>query len=133
MVDDEGMMENEKPLFLIMAGPNGAGKTTCAMTLLPDVLHIKHFVNADLIAKGLSPFDPSLADLKASRLMIGEMQELRKARESFAIETTLASRSIANFVRECRTGGYEIRLVYVALDSPETAVSRVARRLLDDS
>lgn len=119
----------EKPFFLILAGPNGAGKTTCAMTLLPDILHIKHFVNADLIAKGLSPFDPSLADLKASRLMVEEMNRLRAARESFAIETTLASKSIAKFVSESQIGGYETALAFVALDMPETAISRVALRV----
>lgn len=119
----------EAPTLLVIAGPNGAGKTTCAMTLLPEMLHIKHFVNADLIARGFSPFDPRLVDIQASRFMVEKMRELRNAGESFAIETTLASKSIANFIEESRTRGYEVKLIFITLDRPETAVNRVAQRV----
>jgi predicted ABC-type ATPase len=113
----------------IIGGPNGAGKTTCAMTLLPEFLHIKHFVNADLIAKGLSPFEPILADLQASKIMVERMNELRKQKECFAVETTLASRSIAKFINDSKLLGYETCLIYIALDNPETAKQRVALRV----
>ena len=120
---------NNKPLFLIIAGPNGAGKTTCAMTLLPEELHVRHYVNADLIAKGLSPFDPSSVDFEAGRIMLRRIHELRELGENFAMETTLASRSIAKFVRECKIRNYETRLIFVALPDPETATARVELRV----
>jgi predicted ABC-type ATPase len=122
-------MNKGKPALLILGGPNGAGKTTCAMTLLPEFLHINHFVNADLIAQGLSPFDPALAEIQASRIMVERMRELRNTRENFAIETTLASKSPAKFITESKTAGYEISLIFVTLDSPETAIARVALRV----
>jgi len=118
-----------KPIFIILGGPNGAGKTTGALSILPQELQIVHFVNADLIARGLSPLNPALADFDAARIMHQRMHELRKQRENFAIETTLASKSLAPFLRECRITGYETRLVYVALDNPETAIRRVATRV----
>ncbi len=114
---------------MILGGPNGAGKTTGALSILPQELQIVHFVNADLIARGLSPLDPALADYDAARIMLQRMQELRDRRENFAIETTLASKSLVRFVKECKIEGYEVRLVYVALDNPETAVRRVAIRV----
>jgi predicted ABC-type ATPase len=116
------------PTLIIIAGPNGAGKTTTAMTFLPEIIGIKNFVNADLIAKGLSPFDPSLVDLQATRIMVQKMEELKNTRKNFAVETTLASKSLAKFIKECKTKGYEIELVFVMLDSPETAIERVALR-----
>jgi predicted ABC-type ATPase len=117
------------PVLLLIAGPNGAGKTTTAMTFLPEVIGIKNFVNADLIARGLSPFDPSFADVQSVRIMVKKMEELRNAKESFAVETTLASKSIAKFIKESEAVGYETELIFVMLDSPETAVKRVALRV----
>jgi predicted ABC-type ATPase len=116
------------PTLTIIAGPNGAGKTTTAMNFLPDIIGTKYFVNADLIAKGLSPFDPSLADLQATRIMVQKMTELKNAGKKFAVETTLASKSVAKFIRESKTCGYETELIFIMLDSPETAVKRVAVR-----
>jgi predicted ABC-type ATPase len=118
-----------KPIFLILGGPNGAGKTTGALSILPHELRIVHFINADLIARGLSPLDPTLADFDAAKIMLQRMRELRKRRENFAIETTLASKSLVPFLRECKMKGYETRLIFVALDNPETAIRRVAIRV----
>jgi len=118
-----------KPVFIILGGPNGAGKTTGALSFLPHELRIVHFVNADLIARGLSPLDPTLVDFDAARMMFQRMRELRDRQENFAIETTLASKSLAPFLRECKMKGYETRLIFVALDNPETAIRRVAIRV----
>jgi len=93
---------SDKPVFIILGGPNGAGKTTGALSILPHELQSVHFVNADLIARGLSPLDPTLADFDAARMMLQRMRELRERRENFAIETTLASKSLAPFLRECK-------------------------------
>jgi predicted ABC-type ATPase len=93
---------NEKPVFVLLGGPNGAGKMTGALAILPQELGIIHFVNADLIAKGLSPLDPTLANVDAARMMLERMRELRERRENFAIETTLASKSLVPFLRECK-------------------------------
>ena len=118
-----------QPIFVILGGPNGAGKTTGAMSILPQELRIMHFLNADLIARGLSPLNPPLADFDAARIMLQRMRELREQRENFAVETTLASKSLVSFLRECKMARYETRLIYVALDNPETAISRVATRV----
>jgi predicted ABC-type ATPase len=118
-----------KPIVVILGGPNGAGKTTGALTILPQELRIPHFVNADLIARGLSPLDPTLADFDAARIMLERIRKLREHRENFALETTLASKSLVPFLRECKMVGYETRLIFVALDSPETAIRRVAIRV----
>ena len=122
-------LQPSKPVFLILGGPNGAGKTTGALAILPQELQITHFVNADLIARGLSPLKPTLADFDAARIMLQRMRELRDQRENFAIETTLASKSLVSFLRESKMMGYETRLIYVALDNPETAIRRVATRV----
>ncbi|MCL2347140.1 MAG: zeta toxin [Planctomycetaceae bacterium] len=116
-------------MLLIIAGPNGAGKTTTAMHLLPNVLHIKHFVNADLIAKGLSPFDPAAANWNAARIMVERMRQLTDARETFAVETTLASRSFVSVIERCKLAGYLTELLFIALPSQELAKRRVACRV----
>ena len=92
-----------KPVFIILGGPNGAGKTTGALSILPQELRIVHFVNADLIARGLSPLDPTLADFDAARMMLQRMRELRERRENFAIETSLST-SLRKH-RHSRAGG----------------------------
>ncbi|MCL2743276.1 MAG: zeta toxin family protein [Planctomycetaceae bacterium] len=118
-----------KPVFVILGGPNGAGKTTGALSILPFELRILHFVNADLIARGLSPLAPALADFDAARMMLQRMRELQNRHENFAVETTLASKTLVPFLRKCKMTGYETRLIFVALDNPETAIRRVAIRV----
>ena len=115
--------------MLIIAGPNGAGKTTTAMHLLPNVLHVRHFVNADLIAKGLSPFDPATANWTAAKIMVERIRQLTEGRESFAVETTLASRSFVSVVKRCRQAGYITQLLFIALADTELAKKRVALRV----
>jgi predicted ABC-type ATPase len=116
------------PTLTIIAGPNGAGKTTTAMILLPDVIRVTNFVNADFIAKGLSPFEPSLANIQATRIMVQKMKELRNTQKNFAVETTLASKSLAIFIKDSKTQKYKTELIFVMLNNPETAVKRVATR-----
>jgi predicted ABC-type ATPase len=114
---------------VVLGGPNGAGKTTAAAKLLPADLNIREFVNADEIARGISPFNPEASALLAGRLMIERMQELARAGESFAFETTCAGHSHLRFLTMCRELGYRLTLVFLWLSSGEAAVERVARRV----
>ena len=116
-------------LLYIIAGCNGAGKTTASMTILPKVLLVREFVNADEIAKGLSPFNPEGVAIEAGRLMLERIDCLIKRGESFSIETTLATRSYINLVRRAHTEGYQVHLIYFWLKSPELAMQRVAERV----
>ena len=118
-----------KHLYII-AGCNGAGKTTASKTILPKSLLVKEFVNADEIAKGLSPFNPEGVAIEAGRLMLKRIDELLKAGESFSIETTLATKSYINLVRRAQREGYMVHLLFFWLDSVELAKRRVARRVL---
>lgn len=117
------------PVLYIIAGPNGAGKTTGAYTLLPDMVHCKEYVNADEIARGLSPFNPEGVSIEAGRIMLQRIDELIAANATFAIETTLTTRYYANLIKDCKSKGYEIRLFFVWLNSPELSVDRVAIRV----
>lgn len=121
-------MGNIKHLYII-AGCNGAGKTTASMTILPKSLLVKEFVNADEIAKGLSPFNPEGVAIEAGRLMLERVRVLLDRGESFSIETTLATRSYVNLVRETHQMGYLVHLIYFWLETPELAVDRVAERV----
>lgn len=114
---------------IIIAGPNGAGKTTFAREFLPRDAGCPAFVNADLIAAGLSPFAPDAAAARAARLMLMEMARHFAARESFAFETTLAGRGHLQHIRAWQAAGYRIKLIFLRLDSPETAIARVAQRV----
>lgn len=116
-------------LLYIIAGCNGAGKTTASMTILPKVLLVREFVNADEIAKGLSPFNPEGVAIEAGRLMLERIDCLLKRGESFSIETTLATRSYINLVRRAHTECYQVHLIYFWLKSPELAMQRVAERV----
>ncbi len=118
------------PNLYVIGGPNGAGKTTIALTLLPRYLGCYEFANADLMAAGLSPFRPESVALQAGRLMLERLRVLAKSGEDFALESTLASRSFAPFLRSCRERGYRVHLLYVWLSSPELAIERVAARVL---
>ena len=114
---------------LIIAGPNGAGKTTFAKSFLPQEAHVLRFINADLIAAGLSPFAPEQMAVKAGRLMLREVKEAVTKRESFAIETTLSGSAYLKHIREWQALGYEVSLFFLQLSSVELAISRVAQRV----
>lgn len=118
-----------RPSIVILAGPNGAGKSTVAPALLRGALAVNEFVNADVIASGLSAFDPDSAAMAAGRVMLARMRELAAHRNSFAFETTLASRTFASWLRELRTSGYEVHLVFLWLSSADLAIERVADRV----
>lgn len=118
----------EKNLYII-SGCNGAGKTTASYSVLPKLLDCKQFVNADEIAKGLSPFCPESVAIQAGKLMLLRIEELLAADETFSIETTLATRSYSELVKRAQEKGYKVTLLYFWLNSPELAVERVARRV----
>ena len=113
----------------VIAGPNGAGKTTFATEFLPEFVDCREFLNADLIAAGLSPFAPETQNLRAGRLLLERIQELFSARVDFAFETTLAGRSYARMLKTFREEGYRVVLFFLWLPSVELAVSRVAMRV----
>lgn len=115
--------------ILIIAGPNGAGKTTFAREFLPNEAGCLQFVNADLIAAGLSPFVPEVAAVRAGRLMLQTILSLARNGESFAFESTLAGVGYARHVRRWRAAGYHVTLFYLALPSAEMAIARVAERV----
>ena len=117
-----------KNLYII-SGCNGAGKTTASYTVLPEVLHCKEFVNADEIAKGLSPFNPESVAIEAGRLMLQRIEDLLSKEESFSIETTLATKSYINLVRRAQEKGYTVRLLFFWLNSPDLALQRIAERV----
>ncbi len=114
---------------VIIAGPNGAGKTTFAREFLPNEAHCPAFINADLIAAGLSPFQPETVALRAGRLMLEEIEERVRHRQSFAFETTLSGRTYAKKIHEWQTLGYHVKLIFLLLPNPEVAVARVAARV----
>lgn len=118
----------DKHLYII-SGPNGAGKTTASYSVLPKILHCKEFVNADEIARGLSPFNPESVAIEAGRLMLNRIKELLSRNESFSIETTLATRSYFRLIEKAHQQGYEVTLLYFWLKSPEQAIERVAERV----
>lgn len=122
-------MSEPRPSVVILAGPNGAGKSTAAPELLQGELSVSEFVNADVIARGLSAFDPDRAAIAAGRVMLVRLNELARQRATFAFETTLASRSFAPWLRGLRTSGYAVHLVFLWLSSPDLAVQRVADRV----
>lgn len=118
-----------EPKIVIIAGPNGAGKTTFAREFLPNEAHCPTFINADLIAAGLSPFRPEAAAFRAGRLMLEEIHARIRHKDSFAIETTLSGRTYVKLLRECRLQGYHILLVFLSLPTADMAVARVAARV----
>lgn len=115
--------------ILVIAGPNGAGKTTFARAFLPNEANCPLFINADLIAAGLSPFSPEQALFKAGRLMLKAMDEHAARGDNFAFETTLAGRVYASRLRLWQSMGYRVSLYFLKLDSPELAIERVAERV----
>ncbi len=119
----------EAKRLYIIAGCNGAGKTTASKQFLPSVLNCKQWVNADEIAVGLSPLAPESVAVQAGRLMLERIQELLSQNVTFAIETTLTTRSYRNLVLQAQSLGYEVELVFFFLPSPEVAINRVAHRV----
>jgi predicted ABC-type ATPase len=117
------------PTCWIIAGPNGAGKTTFAMEYLPQMAACSRFINADLIAAGLSPLAPERELLAASRLFLSEIDAAIGEREDFAFETTLAGRSYLKLVRRLRAEGWRVELIYLALPSLQMSKLRVAERV----
>ena len=119
----------QHPNLYIIAGPNGAGKTTAAYNLLPEVLHCPNFVNADEIARGLSPFAPETVSFQAGRIMLQRIDELLPRKVDFAIETTLSTRSYVQLVRRAQALGYKVHLIFFFLENEEQAIARVAQRV----
>ena len=118
----------ETKKIVIIAGPNGAGKTTFAREFLPNEADCPTFINADLIATGLSPFNPEVAAIKAGRLMLAEMKAHVERGRSFAFETTLSGRGYVRLIREWHRLNYQVKLIFLALATPEEAIARVAAR-----
>ncbi len=114
---------------IVIAGPNGAGKTTFAREFLLKDAGIIHFVNADLIAGGLSPLRPELAALAAGRLFLAELDRLAAARVSFAFESTLSGLVYAARLKRWKAAGYGIGIVFLRLSSAELALRRIAARV----
>ena len=117
------------PRCLIIAGPNGAGKTTFAREFLPKEAGVIHFVNADLLAAGLSPLKPELAALKAGKLLLAELDRLARARLDFAFESTLSGLAYFNRIQRWKATGYRIEIFFLKLPSAQIALRRVASRV----
>lgn len=115
--------------IIIIAGPNGAGKTTFARDFLPGEAQTLRFINADLIAAGLAPFDPESASFKAGRLMLEEIDECVDTGKSFAFETTLSGLAYLRKIKLWQRLGYQVKLWFLLLPNEDIAVSRVARRV----
>jgi predicted ABC-type ATPase len=129
MASSEGGGMDNAPVVVMVAGPNGAGKSSIAPGLLKRALGVVEYVNADVIARGISGFNSEGAAVAAGRIMLLRLEELAGERESFAFETTGASRSFAARIQSLRQAGYYVLLAYVWVDSPDTSVNRVAKRV----
>jgi len=117
------------PRCIIIAGPNGAGKTTFAREYLPLETDVVHFVNADLIAGGLSPLRPELAARQAGRLVLQELIRLAGARKNFAFESTLSGRTYLRLLKKWKSAGYRVEIVFLSLPSVHLALQRIAGRV----
>jgi len=121
--------DDESRRVVVIGGPNGAGKTTIAKRLIPERFGILDFVNADLIARGLSVLNPDRAALAAGRVMLAHLHELAEIGASFAFETTLASRTFAPWLKSIIAEGYQFNLVVIFVPSAGVSVKRVERRV----
>ena len=119
-----------KPSVYIIGGPNGAGKTTFAREFLPHYADCRNFINADLIAQGVSPFSPEAAAFRAGRLVLAEINHFGKRGIDFAFETTLSGRSHLNSIRQLRNWGYAVHFFYLWVSRIELALDRVRERVL---
>jgi predicted ABC-type ATPase len=117
------------PNCYIIAGPNGAGKTTFATEFLPLYANCRNFINADLIARGLSPFDPDAGMLRAGRTVLERIAEFTEARTEFAFETTLSGRSYVPLLRGVKKSGFRLHMFYLWIPSPELALLRIRDRV----
>lgn len=115
--------------IIIIAGPNGAGKTTFAREFLPNEAACLHFVNADLIAAGLSPFAPEIAAVSAARIMLDTLTNLESRGENFAFETTLSGLTYIRRIRQWREAGYHVTMFFLSLPNVQIAIDRVAERV----
>ena len=120
----------EKKLYII-SGCNGAGKTTASFNILPDLLNCKEFVNADEIARGLSPFQPENVSIEAGRLMLKRIDELIGSNQDFSFETTLSTKSFINTIEDAKSKGYYVTLIFFWLESIELAKDRVRKRVAE--
>lgn len=118
----------QKTLYII-SGCNGAGKTTASISILPKILECNEFVNADEIAKGLSPFNPEGVAIEAGRIMLERINSLLLQDKSFSIETTLSTKSYKKLVDNAHKNGFKVQLLFFWLPNPNTAVERVAKRV----
>lgn len=123
------MSPGKRPQVFVIAGPNGAGKTTFAREFLPNEASCPVFVNADLIAAGLSPFAPDAAAMDAGRIMLVQIAAHAKRLESFALETTLSGRVYARHIPQWRSAGYDVNLWFLSLPDAEAAIARVRQRV----
>jgi predicted ABC-type ATPase len=119
----------QKKYLYIIGGCNGAGKTTASFNILPDLLNCKEFVNADEIARGLSPFQPESVSIKAGRLMLKRIDELINSNQDFSFETTLSTKSFINTIKNAKSKDYYVTLIFFWLDSIELAKDRVRKRV----
>ena len=119
-----------KPRLILIAGCNGAGKTTVARVYLPDKVHIKEFVNADEIARGISPYNMEAVAQQAGRIQIDRIAALLAKSESFAVETTLSSKGMVRWAKEAKTLGYVVEVIFVYLNSVALAKERVRLRVV---
>ena len=124
-------VEMEEKNLYIIAGCNGAGKTTASFTILPEIIECKEFVNADEIARGLSPFQPEKVSFESGRIMINRINELLKDNESFAFETTLATKSYKNKIIQAEKQGYTVTLLFFWLNNIKLAKERVKIRVIE--
>ncbi len=117
------------PTVYVFAGPNGAGKSTFATRFLPDFVQCREFLNADLIAAGLSPFAPETQNIRAGRLMLDRIEELSSRKENFSFETTLSGRGYIRLLNRLKSAGYRVYLFFLWLPSDDVALSRVSIRV----
>ena len=122
-------IKRKNPVCYIIAGPNGAGKTTFARKFLPEYVKCLDFINADLIAGGISPFVPEKAAIQAGRIMIEQIQHLAESRRDFGFETTLSGKSHANLLHKLKGKGYRIHLFFLWLPNADLAIERIADRV----
>ncbi len=123
------MSSKRAPIIYLIAGPNGAGKTTFAKEFLPSA-HVVEFLNADLLAAGLSPLRPNAMSIRSARLILARWRELVVLRRDFAFESTLSGLTYASMLREAKTAGYRIRLAYLWLPHVRISLRRVRQRVL---